>query len=1314
MTTAGDDATLRVPDSVPETVTAVGDGALTYETLEKRRVVGTGGNAVVHAASVGRDGPTVALKEPYERAVEDRTADRFVSEAETWAALDGHENVVDILDWGTDPHPWLALEYMDGGTLVDRVGTVSVEHGLWIGIRLAEALRHAHRHGVAHLDIKPSNVLFRECRAGAWDVPKVTDWGVSAVLIEDETSVEGLAPGYAAPEQFAPDRFGRPDDRTDGYQLGVVLYELLTGERPFEGATEAVTEATLEKSVPPPTTRDGTLPPSLDAVLGRALATRKEDRYASVVDLRRDLESLLADRCGYTPADDGRALDNHDEAGGTDQARQTEASETTGAYRATVELDSQGFVELSAAFFAGREPAPPARAVRTGLSFVDVHAGYAIERSVERDGERVDLTPHLLGRLSNGVEQAVVGPPDAGKSTLCKRVACAWLDADRGPVCYRESGATGTFDRPSVIGRWVRANADEGHRLIVIEDAVGEGSEAVFEAMRRFEGREDVTFLLEASEDGWRSPDAVGMDARLDAYRRGEVETVRLPRPDARECERLVEMVGELVDGPIAADPEQLVADLTPGREDDAEPNEGSTTTVSAERGDERDSLRPGTLQLLLHRLAERAEPVESGASATPTTFAESVQRAYADLQAAAEAADDERVLDVGLAANLCNAADIEVRPELLHAAALGPDPVERSDGQTEGTHVDVVGPAYDVLTDRLLFELDEEDRRAGEPSRRFRTAHAAWSVAFLAHAVERAGERVAHERFGRVLSAVLALADEPARRETVEWRLHGEAPYLDRVTADPAAWVRRLLAATFELGERRPKLAPLFGTTEYSRVSLPGCCPAETAVRRAYWRGRAYELAGRYDRAESEFREYERLAEERAADLDPETVAAARARARLHRGRVARMRGDYDRATEHLEDALERYETQSDDRGLAVALRNLGTVAWKCGDIETAERHLERSLDRYEAVGDEHGRARVWSELGTVAWFQDRPTESGRRYRRALEVYRETGDRRDEALCLNNLGIVARARDDLDLAEQRHRRGVECAREIGAERAEALNLTQLGRVLRRRGEGAAAVEYQQAAYEVYDRLGNRDHAANALLNLGVTEQVRGQFASAREYTQRALELKREVGDPSGRAHCLRNLAHVLQQEGRLNDAEARARRAVEVARTADDRAEEAACLVRLGAIEARCGEPEAALETLGSGLDLAVDTGSDGVRARALTAFGRVATERDAFVAAERHLRAALDIRQQEREADDREEAAVRQALGRLNRRRGDTERALTCFERVVELAADVGATHRAAVAAEAAAAVAETRGEERVERAWRERAARLKDDDP
>ena len=132
-------------------------------------------------------------------------------------------------------------------------------------------------------------MLFRSV-AGAWDVPKVADWGLSKHLLEHSKSVEGLSPQYAAPEQF-DDSYGTPDDITDVYQLGAVFYELFTGEAVFDGQPTQVMHEVLHGEPTPPSER-ADVPPALDDVLLRALATDRADRYESVLYLRDDLQDL--------------------------------------------------------------------------------------------------------------------------------------------------------------------------------------------------------------------------------------------------------------------------------------------------------------------------------------------------------------------------------------------------------------------------------------------------------------------------------------------------------------------------------------------------------------------------------------------------------------------------------------------------------------------------------------------------------------------------------------------------------------------------------------------------------------------------------------------------------------------------------------------------------------------------------------------------------------------------------------------------------------------------------------------------------------
>ncbi|WP_251344206.1 serine/threonine-protein kinase [Haloplanus halophilus] len=276
---------LGPPDHVPRAP----DLAVDYADLTDKEPIGRGGNADVYRATV-RDGQTVAVKEPrMSGTLHSDAVDRMLAEAETWDKLDDHDHVVGVVDYGADPLPWIAMEYMDAGDLSARAGDLPFEQALWTAEAITEGVRHAHRRGVAHLDLKPGNVLFRSVD-GAWDVPKVADWGLSKHLLDHSQSVEGLSPQYAAPEQFDTDR-GPADDLTDVYQLGAVLYELVTGRPPFEGDPTTVMHRVLhEDPAPPSAVAD--VPEALDDVLLTALATEKADRYDSVLYLRDAFRDL--------------------------------------------------------------------------------------------------------------------------------------------------------------------------------------------------------------------------------------------------------------------------------------------------------------------------------------------------------------------------------------------------------------------------------------------------------------------------------------------------------------------------------------------------------------------------------------------------------------------------------------------------------------------------------------------------------------------------------------------------------------------------------------------------------------------------------------------------------------------------------------------------------------------------------------------------------------------------------------------------------------------------------------------------------------
>jgi hypothetical protein len=285
-----EDALTNIPAEIPTTPRH----SLSHDALEKHEVIGQGGNADVYRATAATDDGTVefALKEPrMSGTLSTAVVDQMLDEAETWQQLDDHDHIVSVLDYGAEPLPWIGMEYMDAGDLGERAAEMDLAQRLWTAIAVTRAVRHAHTRGVAHLDLKPANVLFRAI-PDAWDAPKVADWGLSKHLLDHSKSMEGLSPHYAAPEQFDADDYGSPDHVTDIYQLGAVFYDLFTGRPPFEGKPFEVMNQ-IQGGDPAPPSEVADVPAELDDVLLTALATEKAERYESVLYLRDDLQEVF-------------------------------------------------------------------------------------------------------------------------------------------------------------------------------------------------------------------------------------------------------------------------------------------------------------------------------------------------------------------------------------------------------------------------------------------------------------------------------------------------------------------------------------------------------------------------------------------------------------------------------------------------------------------------------------------------------------------------------------------------------------------------------------------------------------------------------------------------------------------------------------------------------------------------------------------------------------------------------------------------------------------------------------------------------------
>jgi serine/threonine protein kinase len=274
------------------------------ESLGRYRIeaeIGRGAMGVVYRAQDPNIERVVAIKTisltGIEESQEQEYRERFAQEARAAGKL-AHPGIVTVFDAGEDPEthePFFVMEHVAGRPLSDEIaaagGRLPLSEALKFGCEIADALHYAHSQGVIHGDIKPANILITtEGKA------KIADFGVAHLNQTVATQAGKVfgSPAYMAPEQM---NGSEPDVRSDLFSLGVTLYSMLTGFRPFQGnSAQTVCFKVMNVEPLPVSSLQADLPPELDRIVQRAIAKDPKDRYQNGAELAADLRAFASNQ----------------------------------------------------------------------------------------------------------------------------------------------------------------------------------------------------------------------------------------------------------------------------------------------------------------------------------------------------------------------------------------------------------------------------------------------------------------------------------------------------------------------------------------------------------------------------------------------------------------------------------------------------------------------------------------------------------------------------------------------------------------------------------------------------------------------------------------------------------------------------------------------------------------------------------------------------------------------------------------------------------------------------------------------------------
>ncbi len=1185
----------------------------------ERDLLGRGGMGDVYRANDAQTGEPVAVKalNPGVVARDPDIVARFVREGEALCQLN-HPNIVKMVAAIEEGgRHYLVMEYVEGGSLQDLLaaqGPLPSVRVVEIALDLADALTRAHRLGIIHRDLKPANVLLAED-----GTPRLTDFGMAQVADSPRLTETGMLVGtvdYLSPEACQ----GEPlDERADIWAFGVMLYEMLTGERPFRGKTLSATlMAILTQPVPDPAQLSPGIPEAMVDLVYRMLEKDRQQRIPSVRLVGVELEAILKGREVPTPVCLAPA-----------ESRFAPPTPPT-------QLPS----------FLGKEE-PVERSVKDKL---DQITNVPIPRNplIGREQELATAC-NLLMRDDVGMV-TLTGPGGTGKSRLGIQIALDLRDhftdgvylvglesiSDPNlviPTIAKTLGVTETAGGPSLADS-LKGYLYNKQMLLLLDNF-----EQVLAAAPQ------TAELLEACP---RAKILITSRAPLHLRAEKVLPVPPLAVPPLKEVADLQGLsqysaVQLFVQRTQSVKPDfQVTTENAPAVAEICHRLEGLPLAIELASGRSR-ILSP---QALLTRLERRFEVLRGGTRDLPErqhTMYSAIDWSYNLLNE-----NEKRLLRclsvfVGdwtfeAADAVCNADDtqqIEVFDglEILIDNSLL-QPPEDVDGELRLKMLETI---REYASEQLALSRDEE--------RTVQRKHAHYYLALAEQAEpEIHGMRQLWwldrlEREHDNLRAALNRSIETGMSETALrfgaalWRFWEIRGYI----SEGRAWLERALA----MNPDAP--APLCAIGLQGAGNL-ACQQGDYIQAKAIHEqslalfretgdqlgiARELDVLGEIAHHQGNYSQSVELHME-SLDLkreigDKEGIAVSLG----HLGIIARDRGQYQQARELLEESLELSRVLEDRLMTALSLNNLGLVAFYLCEYQRASELFEESVSLYRQLNDRPGISNVLQNLGNVAKDQGYFQRATSLYRECLQLKQELSDRRGIAQATASLAEVAFYQGNYPHADNLAEQSQTLFRELGVKRGVVFSLGIQAYIALYRGDFDRAQSLAQECLTLSTEINAPRPVAYSKMVFGLWAYGRGNLEEAKGLFHEALDIFQKVGDRRNVAAIGVNLARTAYRQGDHNCARQFLNESLSLSRELETLWTVSFCLEILGLLERDGGNYSRALDYFKESLQLSVEQANQQGIANCLGALAGIAAQGNQFVRAAHLFAAAEKLRQ-------------------------------------------------------------------------------------